>query len=151
MHFYSHELARHSKLFNQRCHTMVLMTLSQNAQQAALSRPAIDTPFSWKQFSVCGSRYCELVPCQSPSHELFRFVLPDYYSVIKPIGQGAYGIVWYVFNQSALTFIAHLLSSSATNQRTAKNVAIKKIANAFEHVIDTKRTLREAKVFLEKN
>ncbi|EKX35254.1 hypothetical protein GUITHDRAFT_80002 [Guillardia theta CCMP2712] len=86
-------------------------------------------PFSWKQFSVCGSRYCEIVPCQSPSHELFRFVLPDYYSVIKPIGQGAYGIV-----------------CSATNQRTGKNVAIKKIANAFEHVIDTKRTLREAKL-----
>ncbi len=32
----------------------------------------------WKQFAVCGS----------------RFVLPDHYEVIKPIGQGAYGVVW---------------------------------------------------------
>ncbi len=32
----------------------------------------------WRQFAVCGS----------------RFTLPDHYEVMKPIGQGAYGVVW---------------------------------------------------------
>lgn len=55
--------------------------------------------------SVCGS----------------RFNLPSYYSVIKPIGQGAYGIV-----------------CSATDRRTQRHVAIKKITDAFAHATDTK-------------
>ena len=67
----------------------------------------------WRQFSVCGS----------------RFDLPSYYNVIKPIGQGAYGIV-----------------CSATDRRTQRNVAIKKITDAFGHPTETKRTLREAKL-----
>lgn len=39
---------------------------------------AADCPPGWKQFSVCGS----------------KFTLPEHYRVIKPIGQGAYGVVW---------------------------------------------------------
>lgn len=35
-------------------------------------------PPNHRQFSVCGS----------------KFTLPIQYTVIKPIGQGAYGIVW---------------------------------------------------------
>ena len=45
----------------------------------------------WRQFSVCGS----------------RFNLPSYYNVIRPIGQGAYGIV-----------------CSATDRRTQRHVAV---------------------------
>jgi serine/threonine protein kinase len=60
-------------------------------------------PLVWKQFSVCGS----------------RFTLPDYYEVIKGIGQGAYGTV-----------------CSATNLRTKSNVAVKKISNAFSHAVE---------------
>ncbi|PHT86474.1 Mitogen-activated protein kinase -like protein NTF4 [Capsicum annuum] len=46
-----------------------------------------------------------------------------------PIGKGAYGIV-----------------CSALNSETNENVAIKKIANAFDNKIDAKRTLREIKL-----
>jgi len=36
--------------------------------------------------------------------------------------------------------------SSALNSETNENVAIKKIANAFDNKIDAKRTLREIKL-----
>ena len=46
-----------------------------------------------------------------------------------------------------LTFLFEFcVCSSAKNTRTGENVAIKKIANAFDHVVDTKRTLREARL-----
>jgi mitogen-activated protein kinase 1/3 len=35
---------------------------------------------------------------------------------------------------------------SATDRRTQRNVAIKKITDAFAHATDTKRTLREAQL-----
>jgi serine/threonine protein kinase len=38
------------------------------------------------------------------------------------------------------------LPSSALNSETAEQVAIKKIANAFDNKIDAKRTLREIKL-----
>ncbi|KAJ6813190.1 mitogen-activated protein kinase 1-like [Iris pallida] len=48
---------------------------------------------------------------------------------IMPIGKGAYGIV-----------------CSALNSENGEQVAIKKIANAFDNKIDAKRTLREIKL-----
>lgn len=51
------------------------------------------------------------------------------YSIIKPIGQGAYGVV-----------------VAAKDLRTGEKVAIKKIAKAFDHLTDGKRTLRELKL-----
>ena len=51
------------------------------------------------------------------------------YAPIKPIGKGAYGVV-----------------CSAREVETNRKVAIKKIVNAFENVVDAKRTLREIKL-----
>jgi serine/threonine protein kinase len=55
-----------------------------------------------------------------------QFVLDSRYQPIKAIGKGAYGVV-----------------CSAHDEVTNKKVAIKKITNAFENIIDAKRTLRE--------
>lgn len=57
------------------------------------------------------------------------FECPAKYLPIKPIGKGAYGVV-----------------CSARNLLQNDKVAIKKIAGAFENVIDAKRTLREIKL-----
>uniref|UniRef100_A0A7S1TCU8 mitogen-activated protein kinase n=1 Tax=Compsopogon caeruleus TaxID=31354 RepID=A0A7S1TCU8_9RHOD len=58
-----------------------------------------------------------------------RFEVPDRYTLIKPIGQGAYGIV-----------------CSAHDNETGNKVAIKKISGIFENAVDCKRTLRELKL-----
>jgi mitogen-activated protein kinase 1/3 len=52
-----------------------------------------------------------------------------YVPPLRPIGRGAYGIV-----------------CAATNTETGEEVAIKKIGNAFDNIIDAKRTLREIKL-----
>jgi len=54
------------------------------------------------------------------------FTVTKNYELIKPIGQGAYGVV-----------------VSALDKRTNKKVAIKKVTKAFEDLIDAKRILRE--------
>ncbi|CAA7397528.1 unnamed protein product [Spirodela intermedia] len=56
-------------------------------------------------------------------------VTAKYKPPIMPIGKGAYGLV-----------------CSALNSETGEQVAIKKIANAFDNKIDAKRTLREIKL-----
>uniref|UniRef100_A0A7S2JNX2 Mitogen-activated protein kinase n=1 Tax=Cyanoptyche gloeocystis TaxID=77922 RepID=A0A7S2JNX2_9EUKA len=58
-----------------------------------------------------------------------RFDVDTRYTLIKPIGQGAYGVV-----------------CSAHDSLTGEKVAIKKITKAFEHLTDLKRTLREIKL-----
>jgi len=58
-----------------------------------------------------------------------RFDVDSRYTLIKPIGHGAYGVV-----------------CSALDNVTGEKVAIKKINKAFEHLTDTKRTLREVKL-----
>mmetsp|Transcript_11727 Transcript_11727/g.25351 ORF Transcript_11727/g.25351 Transcript_11727/m.25351 type:complete len:399 (-) Transcript_11727:184-1380(-) len=58
-----------------------------------------------------------------------RFECPDRYTLIKPIGQGAYGIV-----------------CSARDNLSGDKVAIKKISAIFDNLIDCKRTLREMKL-----
>ena len=57
------------------------------------------------------------------------FLVDVKYKPWKPIGRGAYGQV-----------------CSALNEETKKKVAIKKVTNAFEDLIDAKRILREIKL-----
>ncbi|XP_057415910.1 mitogen-activated protein kinase 2-like isoform X2 [Lotus japonicus] len=56
-------------------------------------------------------------------------VSSKYVPPIRPIGRGAYGFV-----------------CAAVNSDTHEQVAIKKIGNAFDNIIDAKRTLREIKL-----
>lgn len=58
-----------------------------------------------------------------------RFECPPRYSLIRPIGQGAYGIV-----------------CSARDNITGENVAIKKISGIIDSHVDCKRTLREMRL-----
>lgn len=58
-----------------------------------------------------------------------KFVIDQKYEPIKPIGKGAYGVV-----------------CSAKDKEDGAKVAIKKITDAFEDLIDAKRILREAKL-----
>jgi mitogen-activated protein kinase 1/3 len=58
-----------------------------------------------------------------------KFVVDVRYSPLKPLGRGAYGVV-----------------CSAQDKKTGKKVAIKKIGNAFDDLIDAKRILREVKL-----
>merc|ERR1711916_274853 len=57
------------------------------------------------------------------------FVLPSHYQPIKPIGQGAYGVV-----------------CAAHDTETGDKVAIKKIGGIFQNKTDAKRTLREIRI-----
>lgn len=57
------------------------------------------------------------------------FVVDKKYEFIRMMGGGAYGVV-----------------SSALNKETGQKVAIKKIPNAFDDLIDAKRILREIKL-----
>ncbi|CAL5187509.1 unnamed protein product [Lathyrus oleraceus] len=56
-------------------------------------------------------------------------VSSKYVPPLRPIGRGAYGIV-----------------CAAVNSDTREEVAIKKIGNTFDNIIDAKRTLREIKL-----
>jgi mitogen-activated protein kinase 1/3 len=55
-----------------------------------------------------------------------KFTVDKKYKFLKMMGGGAYGIV-----------------CSALNEKTKQKVAIKKIGNAFEDLIDAKRIYRE--------
>jgi len=58
-----------------------------------------------------------------------QFETPSQFTIVEPVGQGAYGVV-----------------CSAQDEVNNERVAIKKIENAFEHVTFTKRTLRELRI-----
>lgn len=58
-----------------------------------------------------------------------KFEAPKRYTVLEPVGQGAYGVV-----------------CSAQDEERKETVAIKKIENAFEHLTYAKRTLRELRI-----
>jgi mitogen-activated protein kinase 6 len=88
-------------------------------------------------------------------------VTAKYKPPILPIGKGAYGIVWSAPPlappiQASFSSVSPCISliraplcvcgSSALNSETGEQVAIKKIANAFDNKIDAKRTLREIKL-----
>ncbi len=57
------------------------------------------------------------------------FTVDEKYTDLKPIGSGSYGVV-----------------CSALNTETGTKVAIKKITDVFEDLIDAKRILREMKL-----
>lgn len=93
----------------------------------------------------CCSCPCH-VPCPLPPPALARrppqvpgktcwlvwrtnFEIDERYTPIKAVGKGAYGVV-----------------CSAKNAATGEKVAIKKITNAFENLVDARRTLREMKL-----
>jgi len=58
-----------------------------------------------------------------------QFEAPKRYTVLEPVGQGAYGVV-----------------CSAQDEERHESVAVKKIENAFEHLTFAKRTLRELRI-----
>jgi len=70
----------------------------------------------------------ELQTCSYMVHGT-KFEVPRQYTVLEPVGQGAYGIV-----------------CAAQDEVTSEHIAIKKIENAFEHITFTKRTLRELRI-----
>ena len=101
------------------------------------------------------------------------FVVDERYTVTKELGQGAYGIVWYVIIHSrrldnclsGWSFCFGLTRfpcgklivewhdlwlivsySAATNSQTGEGVAIKKVTNVFSKKILAKRALREIKL-----
>lgn len=55
-------------------------------------------------------------------------------------------ICFHACNHSFSSFLFLSDCSCATNSETNEEVAIKKIANAFDNRIDAKRTLREIKL-----
>jgi len=70
----------------------------------------------------------ELETCSYVVHGT-KFEAPKRYTVLEPVGQGAYGVV-----------------CSAQDEEKQETVAIKKIENAFEHLTFAKRTLRELRI-----
>jgi len=58
-----------------------------------------------------------------------KFEVPAHYTVLEPVGRGAYGVV-----------------CSAQNNETGDYCAIKKIENVFEDISFSKRTLRELRI-----
>jgi len=82
--------------------------------------PAVE-PIAWRESSCQGN----------------TFVLPGYYQVVRTLGSGAYGVV------------CHATDTRLAPEAEAHNVAIKKIARAFEHAVDARRTIREVKLLRE--
>mmetsp|Transcript_47889 Transcript_47889/g.124191 ORF Transcript_47889/g.124191 Transcript_47889/m.124191 type:complete len:409 (+) Transcript_47889:129-1355(+) len=64
-----------------------------------------------------------------------KFEAPKNYTVLEPVGQGAYGVV-----------CSAECHSKEADGDGKKVVAIKKIENAFEHLTFAKRTLRELRI-----
>lgn len=91
---------------------------SDHTQAREMRRPSV-----WR-----GCAQLSRVPGRRASHPPTSQV-DSRYQLVKPIGHGAYGVV-----------------CSAIDQTTGEKVAIKKINKAFEHLTDTKRTLREIKI-----
>jgi mitogen-activated protein kinase 7 len=83
------------------------------------------------------------------------FIVDERYTVTKELGQGAYGIVWFVtpcypsfsVRGCAPGFANTLFArSAAVNNQTGEGVAIKKVTNVFSKKILAKRALREIKL-----
>ncbi|ETV76090.1 CMGC/MAPK protein kinase, variant 1 [Aphanomyces astaci] len=111
---------------------------------AHLSSPSLspDKQPGRQAASVLGDRFFRKVPRVAPglSSSAVRavhsfsasgqvFTLDVKYKLIKPIGTGAYGAV-----------------ISATNDETCDSVAVKKISNIFDDLVDAKRILRETRL-----
>jgi mitogen-activated protein kinase 7 len=76
------------------------------------------------------------------------FIVDERYTVTKELGQGAYGIVWYIITclLPPQAYTDCLFCSAATNTQTNEGVAIKKVTNVFSKKILAKRALREIKL-----
>ncbi|OCB91309.1 Pkinase-domain-containing protein [Sanghuangporus baumii] len=87
-------------------------------------------------------------------HRVLNFAKDSNYEVIEVIGEGAYGIVWYVASYHRRPSAAHrpsplgrvrITASSAIHIPTGRKVAIKRIT-PFDHSMFCLRTLREIKL-----
>eukprot|EP00798_Chlamydomonas_sp_ICE-L_P029100 gene29100-32311_t len=97
-----------------------------NSQNPADSQDSSrESPFEITLNVQKGAEYNQFLVCGS------LFECPAKYLPIKPIGKGAYGVV-----------------CSAKNLETNEKIAIKKISNAFDNLVDAKRTLREIKLLM---
>ena len=73
-----------------------------------------------------------------------KWVLPQWYNSLRPLGEGAYGVVWLVSrigNKNELNIF-----STAEYEPTGDRVAIKKFFRPFQSTIHAKRTYRELKL-----
>lgn len=73
-----------------------------------------------------------------------NFNVSEEYEVLDVIGEGAYGVVWYV-DSSFAEGCKLMFGSSAVHKPTGQKVAIKKIT-PFDHSMFCLRTLREMKL-----
>jgi mitogen-activated protein kinase 1/3 len=81
------------------------------------------------------------------------FNVSEQYDIQDVVGEGAYGVVWYVGSRGTLARLYipcagltwSLLSSSALHKPSGQKVAIKKIT-PFDHSMFCLRTLREMKL-----
>lgn len=83
-------------------------------------------------------------------HVVFDPFCPSYVD-LQPVGMGAFGLVWYVIIRPcelATVIDPNLcvLLSSAKDQLTGMNVAVKKIMKPFSAPVLAKRTYRELKL-----
>lgn len=77
---------------------------------------------------------------------LASFVVGSSYKVLDVIGEGAYGVVWYVHTaRSPPSQPPQLRLSSALHEPSGRKVAIKRIT-PFDHTMFSLRTLREIKL-----
>ncbi|KAM2124997.1 hypothetical protein ACFX1Q_015525 [Malus domestica] len=94
------------------------------AKESSSAAAAASSDGKIKRVLTHGGRYAQY----NVFGNLFE-VSSKYVPPIRPIGRGSYGIV-----------------CAAVNSETHEEVAIKKIGNAFDNIIDAKRTLREIKL-----
>lgn len=83
-----------------------------------------------------------------PQSRKVNFNVSELYEVIDVIGEGAYGVVWYVLFITQGQFLSVSLltwTSSALHRPSGQKVAIKKIT-PFDHSMFCLRTLREMKL-----
>lgn len=91
-------------------------------------------------------------PPNAAGSRKISFNVSEQYDIQDVVGEGAYGVVWYVFLSSAFAVVSSklkvltpLLFSSAIHKPSSQKVAIKKIT-PFDHSMFCLRTLREMKL-----
>lgn len=60
-----------------------------------------------------------------------QFIVDRKYQFIREMGQGAYGVVWYVYKRELCYFVANIsfsLLSAAKDTESDEQVAIKKVS-----------------------
>lgn len=92
-------------------------------------------------------------PPNAAGSRKISFNVSEQYDIQDVVGEGAYGVVWYVFfgssafavASSKLKVLTPPLFSSAIHKPSSQKVAIKKIT-PFDHSMFCLRTLREMKL-----